>query len=447
MTRKLFIFSFAFAIISGILIVLTQIFLSNYPKLIICIYLLIGISVLYISLRFFNSKSESNSKFIFFAFILFIIMPFLPIITYEYNGFNKKKESHFSGKNDTATPLQIVPNNNAASDKKFYIIYYEKITSVIEKFINSKNFSRTSETLFNNYFPFRENIGRKYNYYAVKYLRKSSNDKVIIGKDGWLFYKGDDGKQTIDDYTGKQRFSEDELESIRTILEKYSTNLSSMGIKFIIVVAPSKEFIYSEYLPDFYFKDKTSKLEQVKKYLLKKHSSIEFIDLKEVFLNEKNNKNRKYPLFFRTDTHWNDSGAYVGYHQILRRINMVPIDENQFIQRELIHSGDIVKTMLNCYGLINENSVYYEPKIIRSAKRIDKNDTDFITTNNNSKLPTAVFYCDSFGGAIQPFISEHFSRIEWIWTFKIDMKLIEEEKPDYVVVEMVERNLYNILKL
>jgi len=103
--------------------------------------------------------------------------------------------------------------------------------------------------------------------------------------------------------------------------------------------------------------------------------------------------------------------------------------------------------MLNCPDRISEDSLVYLPKTTRTAKRIDIGDKNFLTTVDNNNLPKAVIFRDSFGAAIQPFISEHFSRITWIWKHKIDLKLIEEEQPDFVIVELVERYLGSLLYL
>jgi hypothetical protein len=38
-----------------------------------------------------------------------------------------------------------------------------------------------------------------------------------------------------------------------------------------------------------------------------------------------------------------------------------------------------------------------------------------------------------------PTVSEKFRRTTWLWTHEIDLRLVERERPDIVIVEMTER--------
>ncbi len=48
---------------------------------------------------------------------------------------------------------------------------------------------------------------------------------------------------------------------------------------------------------------------------------------------------------------------------------------------------------------------------------------------------------DFFLNAIKPFLSDHFSRVVYYWQIDFDLSVIEHEKPDVIIYEVVERKL------
>jgi hypothetical protein len=56
-------------------------------------------------------------------------------------------------------------------------------------------------------------------------------------------------------------------------------------------------------------------------------------------------------------------------------------------------------------------------------------------------LPRAVVFHDSFIGHLVPTLSEHFRRVVYATTYEFDRTLLEWERPDVVIQEVVERFL------
>jgi len=56
-------------------------------------------------------------------------------------------------------------------------------------------------------------------------------------------------------------------------------------------------------------------------------------------------------------------------------------------------------------------------------------------------LPRAVMVHDSFSNWFVPALSEHFGRLVSVWSYNFDRALVERERPDLVIQEMVERTL------
>jgi hypothetical protein len=55
--------------------------------------------------------------------------------------------------------------------------------------------------------------------------------------------------------------------------------------------------------------------------------------------------------------------------------------------------------------------------------------------------PRVVIFRDSFASALIPFLSEHFSRAVYLWQNNVDPQVIEDERPDVVIHELVGRRL------
>ncbi|MCC6198378.1 MAG: hypothetical protein IT518_28335, partial [Burkholderiales bacterium] len=57
-------------------------------------------------------------------------------------------------------------------------------------------------------------------------------------------------------------------------------------------------------------------------------------------------------------------------------------------------------------------------------------------------LPKAVVLRDSMAIALIPLLSENFSRAVYVSSRQLDRELIERERPDIVIEELVERSLH-----
>jgi hypothetical protein len=61
---------------------------------------------------------------------------------------------------------------------------------------------------------------------------------------------------------------------------------------------------------------------------------------------------------------------------------------------------------------------------------------------NKPQLPTALVYRDSMGDLLIPILSENFRRTVYVTDRHLDQALVEREKPDVVIEEMVERSVH-----
>ena len=309
------------------------------------------------------------------------------------------------------------------------------------------NFPAEFENWFNDHYGFRNTLVRYNSILHAKILKLSPSDKVLIGKNEWLFYTNKNDSISISDFQNANLYSELQLETINRNLKEQQEWCEKQGTKFYIMVAPNKSTIYGEYYPDGIYKEcSISKLDQVIDYV-SKHSDVMIIDVRDELFSAKN----KNQLYYKTDTHWNKYGAYYGYLAIMQQINKdypnaKADDLDQFMIKKESRLGGDLAGMLNLKNDYNDIEFLFERNSGDQFKYVSQSNTTIITEINNTQLPRAVMFRDSFSSAVVPFLSNHFSRITYYWQPTINPKLIIDENPNMVIYELVERYLDVLLR-
>lgn len=159
-------------------------------------------------------------------------------------------------------------------------------------------------------------------------LRISPTRKVAMGKNGF-FYEGFGSRKVekgiieqfdnISDYMGLIPFTDSELRQWKRTLEERRYWLKLKGSEFVFVLAPTKAFVYPEYLPAKLNRRKAvTRYEQLVEYLINE-TDIYFIDLLPALLKAK--EQHQYPeLFYRSDFHWNFFGSFFAYQEMVGKM-------------------------------------------------------------------------------------------------------------------------------
>ncbi len=167
------------------------------------------------------------------------------------------------------------------------------------------------ESNFNDNFGLRSILVRWNSMMRIGLFQQSPVSWVVIGKNGWLFLNN---LNNIEDCRGFLHYTNEELRTITHNFEEQQEWLNKQGISYLVVIVPDKETIYPEYLPDSIRRTNgKTRLDQLIDYL-QKNSDFRVLDLRQPLLEAKNGK---YSTFYRTDGHWNDYGAFIGYREIM----------------------------------------------------------------------------------------------------------------------------------
>ena len=311
------------------------------------------------------------------------------------------------------------------------------------------------EAFYNDHFGFRNRLIRGHNWLRYKLFKGTSYGKVLIGKADWLFLTK---AGIVADYLGQSPLTPDELAGWKEALERRQAWLADRGIRYLFVVAPNKAMIYPEMLPDHIYRNKgRTRMDQLADYL-SETSAVEFLDLRDALREVKATQSVYYPR----DSHWNERGAFVVYRQICNRLakwfpDIQPWSIDDFTITITKRVGDL-GTMLGLGEQLTQECEVFVPRRKRSAHRVNLTLSDehqwpeHIVRNqvaameNQNAKHRLVFFHDSFGnhGGLQEYIGEHFSRIAFVPIgFENDCLelMVELEKPDLVIQELVERKL------
>lgn len=323
----------------------------------------------------------------------------------------------------------------------------------------SREFVTGINNYFNDHFGFRKLLIRINNHLKGRLFHDTSAGlPVLIGKDGWLYYSGD---RMLENWTRESSFNNQDLENWRHLLETRRDWLRARGIKYIFVVPPDKQTVYPEYLPDWIEKGaKPSKIQQLVQYM-KLHSTVEILDLSQILINAK----KVRVDYLKTDTHWNLFGSFVGCQTMLRALHQqmpelkpLPLDSYDWKVKNQI-PGDLAVLLGRTDSYTEPNGVeaipvapLHELNVLYDSAGVPTGDNPEhrpCYTVNEKAAGKAIVFRDSFAINWYPFLGQSFKEVLYMWQYDWDRPLIEREKPDVVIDEIVERffNIENPVEL
>ncbi len=310
------------------------------------------------------------------------------------------------------------------------------------KFASVVDFTRNYGNTFNGNFFLRDDLIRLDYWSRYFILGETVFPQVLLGSDGWMYYT-DEGN--LDYFQRVKPFTRDQTNLISDRLRMIQNELADKNITFLFVIAPNKETIYPEYLPEgISVTDNPAWADQVIQSL--GGSDVRVLDLRTVLLAEK----QRSPVYFKTDTHWNPVGARAAYDAILTSLQpdfpiLVPHPLKDFNQVIETASGDLAG-LIHLKGDVTESFTALHARFEKPSLGLkDPPPGQMITVMPNAALPKAVIFRDSFFNGLQPFTSEHFSRVVYVSDFAYNPDLIANENPDIVILEVAERYLSQLL--
>ena len=317
----------------------------------------------------------------------------------------------------------------------------------------ARQFPPAFERAFGDRFGGRDLLIRLHHASLVKLFGVSGMASVLPGRNGWFYWLGEDTRSLDRYYRGVAPFSQREVDATVAELIRRRAWLAARGIAYVVTVAPEKFTIYPEYLPVWAAKSGQPTPYDRIAAALRADGRVAFIDLRPALLAAK----VRGQIYYRTDSHWNYDGAVVGYEAIMRAVErelppgrlatVAPPWRPPYVPGVDVFTGDL-GILLGLKGWIREDGIPPPSQRAtdpagRCAKRVDdrKSPGFEVYACDRPGLPRALLYRDSMADALIPMLAENFSRLVVVAERRLDPALIERERPDVLIEELVERML------
>ncbi len=280
---------------------------------------------------------------------------------------------------------------------------------------------------------------------------------VMIGREGWLFWLGEDARSLDRHYRGTRKVPDFEAEAYLAEVKRRQEYLRSRGIAYLALIVPEKFTIYPEYLPSWVAPGRDPTLLARTMDRLAADGSVPYVDLRPVLRAGKGRET----LYYLTDSHWNLAGAGVAYVAIMQAVqtqlpgrltSIAPPVRPPYTPGRDVFWGDQARAM-GIPFLFTEPDYLPLGKVTRNprgvglvARQITPNpDGHFrIYQHPNADLPRLVMNRDSMANALIPMLSENFHRSVYVQSLTVERETIEREHPDIVIDEIVERGMIRI---
>ncbi|MCF4175265.1 alginate O-acetyltransferase AlgX-related protein [Vibrio sp. McD22-P3] len=300
------------------------------------------------------------------------------------------------------------------------------------------------------------------NHYLFNQELSLDNNVALVGKEGFIFL-GNNYDRVTELHQG-YIVKDNEISTLIDELSVKQAYLNEIGIANIFIIAPDKYSVYPNYLPDWL---KISDDKPVDKFM--RTASKRMLDV--VYLKDVLREGSEHLTFYKTDTHWNRYGAYIGYQETIGTLNKLfdvelqHITEMEFLETEkaggdlaqFLKIGNLVQDIEpNPLDIVSElkrckydtsTQTKYECGLVTNGET-HVNQQAFYTENplalNNKKL---LYLRDSFGDANSIYFQNTFNKTIQVHYNNLVgnelLGLIHSEKPDVLIYQVVERGFYS----
>lgn len=356
------------------------------------------------------------------AFCVFIFIPLITSAVQEDRNSSRQENRNLS-------PLPALPRSIA----------------------ELKALPRKLDDYYADHFGFREQLNSFY-FTLMGYVSSSSTGRDITqGQEGWLFLgsikPGYEGySDPMGDAMHINRYTQAELVQFAQYLAAIKQWLATRGIEYVYVVTPIKHTIYFDKLPAYIErKNDQSALDQVIAYL-RANTDVTIIDLRETLMQER----EQLQVYYQTDSHWNSYGANAAQHEIMTQINTLfpgkvsplKLNPDQF-DIGYITNGDLARSANITDAREQAPSPRFDNGCVPDKENAGGFRDPFTMVCDTAEL-NALIFRDSYFTALEPYFSRQFKRSTYIWDrldFTTLSTFVEQEQPDIVIDQVVERSL------
>lgn len=318
----------------------------------------------------------------------------------------------------------LLPERMAAANQTLAVP--PRLTTAEGKF-NPDVLQETTDYI-GDHFAFRQELITLEAKLEAKFFRSSAEDSVLLGREGWLFYR-----ETLPGYLHTERLSERQLYGAAHTLSLIQEYAEARGASFLFTVAPNKCSLYPEYLPrvgaPLEGEDDIDRLRP-----LLEAEGVPYADLFAAF------RAQEDALYHRLDSHWNARGAALAHDTLISALGRTvePFFPGGY-QTVRNHKGDLYEMLYPTGTELDKNMIFDRAFTFTHVKEPRSPEDQRIETTNAAQSGSLLMFRDSFGNALYPFMAEAFGHAVFSRAMPYQLTLLDGA--DTLVIEIVERNL------
>lgn len=279
--------------------------------------------------------------------------------------------------------------------------------------------------------------------------RIGSSSRWYEGTENWLFL-GNSDNRTVEKLKLDIIPTNHQIDSLKNTFAEISDVASKSNTQVALLIGPNKSSVYKQRLPA---EISVSESRYVNFFInkLSEVTSITVYDPTDDFINLSNDEGL---LYYRTDTHWNNKGAFLAFNNLMSKLSFSVPNVSFTIEDSI--EGDLIEiSNLSDFPLMNDDTwvanIDYSYELIRTentnfpiSETFGKQET---VLNSNPLVDKEVWVVgDSFTQALRPYFEATFREVQYLghWN-QVLPSLVStfegvSEKPDLIVVVRVERS-------
>jgi hypothetical protein len=313
-------------------------------------------------------------------------------------------------------------------------------------------FRKGADAYVADHFPPRALLIGGLNYLRLK-LGVSGSSRVIVGRDGWLFY---DNSSHLGAASGATALTDAQTKLWLDGLAGRTEALRARGVAYLVFAAPDKEAVYPGQGPAWFAPDPNRIALRLSRLAAQAQAGEVIYPVGELQAAAR----AGLKVYEPNETHWTGLGAYEGYAALMRRLHALgltgaprPLADFAYVRHEMWQTPRNLALMLGVASFVPiDHPEIDDPAVEKSlvttylTDQYDWTKPRVVDTGQAGK-PVLLMTMDSFSNALLPLLYGDFSRIvlahnqDGAWR----QDLIDRFKPDVVVTEVIESGLQFVM--
>lgn len=309
-----------------------------------------------------------------------------------------------------------------------------------------ESFPKDFETYYNDHLPFKNQLKRINSAievdlldYESPYVLSQGNYKVIKGKENWMYFMTTNPvDNSVSDFLGNNLYSEEVMAAYAERYQAVNDTFSSRGQTFVALIAPNKESVYPEYMPNDYGQiTDESRTERAVKYI-NENTTAHVLYLEDLLKEYKED----YQVYYKHDTHWNHLGGFLG---VLAVNNVLQGTDISLDDVEIVEHSDTQRDLSNMLSMTKKSTPDIEYEITSKTDMKVKTvaaheDASYYHWTSDAKDTRSVLMIrDSFGISMMGFLPRYYGEVVVVNDIMHAKQLLQERHFDIILFETVER--------